>query len=316
MSWISPFQLSQLGILGMNRRNVSYIAEYNERKHFPNVDNKLTTKLLATEAGLAVPELISVVETQHAIQNLEETLGSLTDFVAKPASGSGGKGILVIVGKDKDGNFIKSSGVAITLADVQRHLTNTISGLHSLGGRPDVAFLERRVVVDDYFTPLSHKGVPDIRLIVFKGFPVMGMLRLATKASDGKANLHQGALGVGLDIATGQAVNAIQFDQPVSHHPDTGADLSKITIPHWDSLLKLASQCYEVCELGYLGCDIVLDKTHGPMILELNARPGLSIQLANNRGLVPRLRDLEGQKTRKMSIDARVEYSKEVIATL
>jgi len=41
--------------------------------------------------------------------------------------------------------------------------------------------------------------------------------------------------------------------------------------------------------LGYLGVDIVLDKAYGPMLLELNARPGLAIQVANQAGLRQRL---------------------------
>ena len=292
----------------MNRRNVAYIAEYNDRRNFPLVDNKLTTKMVAREAGLAVPDLIGVVETQHDVARVGETLEDLDEFVAKPAQGSGGKGILVVVGHE-NGAYRKASGEIIQLADIQRHLSNTLSGLHSLGGRTDVAFLERLVKVNPYFHPLSYEGVPDIRLIVFRGFPIMGMLRLATKASDGKANLHQGAIGVGLDIATGKAIRAVQHNELVTHHPDTGADLSTIQIPNWEALLHLAARCYEVTELGYLGCDIVVDETRGPLILELNARPGLSIQLANNAGLLPRLRHIEAGNFRRMAIEDRVTYA-------
>lgn len=309
MSWISPLNLSRTGILGMNRRNIEYIGAYNNRRFFPRVDNKLTTKLLANEEGLAVPELIDVVETQHDIEKVEEKLQALESFVAKPAQGSGGKGILVITHKEDD-HYIKASGAAVTLADVKRHLTNTVSGLHSLGGRPDIAFLEELVHVDPMFDRFSYEGVPDIRLIVFRGFPVMGMLRLATKASDGKANLHQGAIGVGLDISTGDAIQAVMHERLVTHHPDTGADLRDISIPGWDNLLLLAARCFEVCELGYLGCDIVIDRDKGPLILELNARPGLSIQIANNRGLLPRLRRVQRLNTRKMALLERVQYAK------
>lgn len=309
MSWISPGMLKRAGILGMNRRNVSYIGPYNPRRLYRLVDNKLTTKLIAEQEGLAVPKLIAMVNTQHEIEMVQDTLKDLTEFVAKPAQGSGGKGILVVVGHDGD-QYRKSSGGLIGIADVKRHLTNTISGLHSLGGRPDVAFLEELVKVDPYFERYSHEGVPDIRLIVFKGFPVMGMLRLATKSSDGKANLHQGAIGVGLDLATGHAIRAVQHDHLVTHHPDTGALLSEIKIPNWDELMHLATRCYDVTELGYLGCDIVIDRNLGPLILELNARPGLSIQLANNTGLLPRLTHLEAMDTRRMGIEKRVDYSR------
>lgn len=309
-SWVNPYQLRRTGILGMNRRNVAYINRYNDRRQYPLVDNKLKTKLLAAEHMLAVPELISVVHTQHDVQSIAAQLDELDEFVAKPAQGSGGKGILVVVGQ-QEGQYRKSSGEMMSLSAVQRHLTNTLSGLHSLGGRTDVAFLERLVKVSDLFSAVSHEGVPDIRLIVFKGFPVMGMLRLATKSSDGKANLHQGAIGVGLDIGSGHAIRAVQNNVLVSHHPDTGADLSHIEVPNWRELLLLAARCYEVTELGYLGCDIVIDKDRGPLILELNARPGLSIQIANNIGLIPRLEHIEAMDTRKLDPETRVDYAME-----
>ncbi len=315
MNWINPLSLRGKGILGMNRRNIEFIGPYNPRRFFPLVDDKLTTKLLATEAGIAIPKLIGVVETQHGIEEIEKTLTNLNEFVAKPAHGSGGKGILVILDKEED-HYKKASGELITLEGIKRHLTNTISGLHSLGGRTDVAFLEELVRVDPMFHPLSFEGVPDIRLIVFRGFPIMGMLRLATKSSDGKANLHQGAIGVGIDIATGRAVQAVQHEQLITHHPDTGADLSQIAIPNWEKLLTLASQCYDVTRLGYLGCDIVLDKTRGPLILELNARPGLSIQIANNIGLLHRLRHIQSVNSRRMSVADRVAYSLENVASI
>jgi len=310
---INPLSLRGNGVLGMNRRNVSYINRYNARRNYPLVDNKLTTKIVATEAGLAVPHLIGVVRTQREIALVQETLEELNEFVAKPAQGSGGKGILVVV-EQAEQEYRKASGEPISLESVQRHLSNTLSGLHSLGGRTDVAFLESLVRVGPYFHQFSHEGVPDIRLIVFQGFPIMGMLRLATRDSDGKANLHQGAIGVGLDIATGKAIRAVMNNALVTHHPDSGVDLSQIEIPDWQALLHLAARCHEVTELGYLGCDIVIDETRGPLILELNARPGLSIQIANNAGLLPRLRLVEEAQIKRMSIEGKVAYAVEQFA--
>ena len=242
-TWINPRQLSQRGVLGMNRRNVAYIGRYNRRDRFPLVDDKLKTKLIAHEAGVHVPELLHVVRAQHEIEEIEEQLAPLSEFVIKPAQGSGGKGILVIESKEDD-VFIKTSGERITLSTVKRHLSNIISGLHSLGGRYDVAIIESLVKVSPLFKNVSYEGVPDIRLIVFQGYPVMGMLRLATTASDGKANLHQGAVGVGLDIGTGFSIAAVQSNRLVETHPDTDADLTHLTVPNWRQLLVLASQCF------------------------------------------------------------------------
>ena len=139
----------------------------------------------------------------------------------------------------------------------------------------------------------------------------MAMMRLSTAASDGKANLHQGAVGVGLCLRTGRALRAVQFNQPIRHHPDTGLDLFELKVPHWDTLLTLAASCYEMSGLGYIGTDMVLDKQRGPMLLELNARPGLAIQIANGRGLVPNLKAVEKLGNTKMTVPQRIAFAKE-----
>ena len=306
MSWIRPRALRKIGVLGMNRRNVAYISRYNDRAHYPLVDNKLKTKLMAGKMGLQVPELLHTITTQHEIEEVSAVLEDLNSFVIKPAQGSGGKGILVIRGRRPEG-YVKSSGELIGVNDIKRHLTNTISGLHSLGGRTDVAIIESLVETTDTFEAVSFEGVPDIRLIVFKGFPVMGMLRLATHESDGKANLHQGAVGVGLDIGSGKAIAAVQHNRLIDAHPDTGAALDEIQVPNWPDLLTLAASCFEATQLGYLGCDIVIDRHRGPLLLELNARPGLSIQIANDEGLLPRLMQIESLDSPFMTVQDRVE---------
>jgi len=311
--WISPWRLRELGVLAMNRRNVDYIGRYNRRDCYPLVDDKLKTKLIAQKAGLMMPQLLFVVRAQHEVQHLSERLEGLCSFVIKPAQGSGGKGILVITevrtAEDGSPRFVKSSGDELTIDAIERYVTNVLSGLHSLGGRVDVAIVEALVRVNPMFSELSYEGVPDIRLIVFKGYPVMGMLRLATEESAGKANLHQGAVGVGLNIANGQSMGAVQHDRPVRYHPDTGADLRQIRIPDWPTLLHLAARCYEVTELGYLGCDIVIDQALGPLLLELNARPGLAIQIANGCGLLPRLRAVEALDPFPVTVSERVLFA-------
>jgi len=272
----SPKKLSAKGVMGMNKRNGAYIGRYNDRSKYPLVDDKLKTKIIAQAHGATVPSLIGVIAHQAEVKRIHEMVKHWSGFVIKPARGSGGKGILVI-SSHSDGIYIKPSGQAINEQDVERHISNALAGLFSLGGKNDVAVVENLIKFDDVaFNGFSYEGVPDIRVIVFKGYPVMAMMRCSTSASDGKANLHQGAVGVGLDIATGRAVRAVQFDHPVTHHPDT-----------------LASSAWEMTGLGYMGTDMVLDKEAGPMVLELNARPGLAIQIANGAGLLPRLQNIE-----------------------
>lgn len=308
MNWlISPRKLRKLGVLGMNLRNIGYVAGHNDRSLFPLVDDKLKTKELALAAGLTVPNLVGVIRYQHEIRHIDHLLHNQAAFCIKPSKGSGGKGILVIHDHD-DQQYFKPNNQALSLTDIKRHTSNILAGLFSLGGQPDKAIIEDLIHFDDHFINYSFEGVPDIRIIVFKGFPVMAMMRLSTADSDGKANLHQGAVGVGIDITRGVASHAVQFDRPIEHHPDTGMPLADIRIPEWRKLLLMAAHCYEMSGLGYLGVDIVLDARKGPMLLELNARPGLAIQIANGQGLMERLRMIEDLDGSPMHSDERVAY--------
>ncbi|WP_299014973.1 alpha-L-glutamate ligase-like protein [uncultured Photobacterium sp.] len=306
----SPFKLRERGIMGMNQRNHSYIGRYNDRSLYPLVDDKLKTKIIAQRAGATVPELIGVIDSQVYVRRIHDMVKDWPAFVIKPAQGSGGKGILVVT-KHKDGVYTKPSGAEINKQDVERHITNTLAGLFSLGGKNDVAMVEDLIQFDDVFDGFSYEGVPDVRVIVFRGYPVMAMMRCSTAASDGKANLHQGAVGVGIDIATGKAIRAVQFDKPVERHPDTGRLLKELAVPNWERLLTLASSAWEMTGLGYMGTDMVLDKYKGPMVLELNARPGLAIQTANGSGLLPRLRHIEnlGSSVEHPTPAERVAYA-------
>lgn len=308
MGWISPRALNRLGMLNMNRRNVDYIARYNERASYPLVDNKLKTKLVVAEYGVKTPRLLQVVREQHEISHFREMAEDLAGFAIKPAKGSGGKGITVITGRDGD-EYIKGSGVRVNAGYLERHLTNILAGLYSLAGTPDVAIVENLVQSEPTLARYSHQGVPDIRIVVFRGYPVMAMLRVATTASDGKANLHQGAIGVGLDLGSGRGLNAVQFNRPTLLHPDTGLALENIQISDWELMLEMAARCYEATGLGYMGVDLVVDANEGPLLLELNARPGLAIQMANGQGLLPRLKTIERLKRPHFTPQERAEFA-------
>jgi alpha-L-glutamate ligase-like protein len=300
--------LRHSGLLGINCRNAKYTLKYNERKRYPLVDDKLLTKKIAVRAELSVPELYAVVEYQHQIRSLPDMLAGHTEFAVKPSRGSGGNGIVVISGRVRE-RLRKTGGQLITFDDFKFHVHNILSGMFSLGGQQDKAMFEYRVRFDPVFEPVTYQGVPDIRIIVFLGVPVMAMVRLPTMMSGGKANLHQGAIGAGIDMAGGRTLNAVWRNEVIEEHPDTGNPVSGIQIPHWERLLRLAAGCYELTGLGYIGVDLVLDATKGPLILELNARPGLNIQLANHRGLVTRLKAVESAGKDLIGIDARVAFA-------
>jgi alpha-L-glutamate ligase-like protein len=236
-----------------------------------------------------------IIDNQGDVRRFASIVEDYDSFVVKPAQGSGGDGILVITGRSrrKRDMFRRSSGLLISEAEIQHHLSNIVSGQYSLSGNPDKALIEYCVHFDPIFAEVSYQGVPDIRVIVYRGYPAMAMVRLPTRASDGKANLHQGAVGAGVDIALGETLTGVLKNDVVEDHPDTGALIARLKIPQWDFILESAARGYEVTGLGYLGVDMVIDRDRGPLMLEMNARPGLNIQIANGTGLSRRVRRID-----------------------
>src|SRR5262249_49489531 len=188
---------------------------------------------------------------------------------------------------------VRHNGEKLGLEAIRQHLTDILSGMYSLGGQPDKAIVQQRIRLHPVFEPIAYKGIPDIRVILYRGEPAMAMLRLPTKRSNGRANLHQGGIGAGIDLASGITHHAIQRNRLVDCHPDTGPPLVGLRVPYRREVLRMARRVAEAVELGYLGVDIVVDARLGPMLLEANARPGLAIQIANGRGLLPRLQAID-----------------------
>ena len=301
--------LRKSGVLGINARNADYILQYNERRNYPLVDDKALTKQVAIQHNVVVPDLYGMIEIQQQVATLPALLAPHSDFVIKPANGSQGEGIMVITGKT-EGLYRKVDGSLVDDEELKFLVTNILSGIYSLGGQPDKALIEYRVQFDPVFEAIAYRGVPDVRIIIFLGVPVMAMVRLPTRMSDGKANLHRGCIGAGIDIATGKTLSAVWRNSIVTEHPDTGNPVSGVDIPQWQKLLEIAAGAYEMIELGYQGIDLVLDKERGPMLLELNARPGLNIQIANREGLAGRLETVKRHEGGFASIAERVAFAR------
>lgn len=302
--WIrTPRELRDMGVVGINMRNGRFLLPNNPRKFYDRVDNKIHTKRLAVERELSVPETYAVVDSPRTAAKIKTQLADRASFVIKPARGSGGKGVLVI-DAHRDGLYYKPSGTALTEAEVRNHVSNILAGLFSLGGQRDKALIEQRIHPATILTRISHQGAPDIRIVLLHGYPVMAMLRAATRESDGRANLHQGAIGIGIDLVTGITFRAIHHGHPITRHPDLDVDLLGIQIPEWNQILEIAVVCQEMTELGYLGVDVMIDEAQGPVMIEVNARPGLAIQMANGIGLLTRLAPVSEQHRRNPNATA------------
>ncbi len=299
MFWLfGARRLAGLGILAMNRRNAACIIDYNPRSLFPIVDDKLRMRNLCLDISVPSPEIYAVVERHSQLRDLSKLLAGPSDFVIKPNRGSAGRGVLVVLGRDGD-RFLRHSGERLSIEDLRQHISDILSGMYSLGGRPDQALVQYRVELHPAFVPIAYKGIPDLRVIVYRERPAMAMLRLPTRESNGRANLHQGGIGAGIDIDTGRTHHAVQHNRFIETHPDTKDSVVGCQVPFWPQVLDMSRKVASAVGLGYVGIDIVVDAKHGPMLLEANARPGLAIQIANARGLRPRLDAIDAEIQRE-----------------
>lgn len=301
-------KLAKAGVLGMNSRNLDFITSYNPRRFYPLVDDKVITKKLAIEAGVTVPELYGVIRYGGEMHIIEEVAEKHRSFVVKPANGSGGGGIMVFNGVAKTG-LRRMNGQIVPWPDVKYHLNNMLSGMFSMGDGSDEVMIEERLVPHSAFSKLAFGGVPDVRVIVFRGIPVMAMLRLPTAESDGKANLHQGGIGAGIDLVSGVTTRGVQHNGAVDLHPDFETPVRDFEVPSWMDILELASRLGHHVGLGYVGVDIVICENKGPTLLELNARPGIAIQTANLRGLRPLLMPIHRLPSIPEDVHERIEIA-------
>lgn len=290
--WAWPRQLRRRGILGINRRNAVCVLPLNPRARYPLVDDKLRTKQVCRLQDIPVPETYAVVRRHGDVRRLETLLVGREQFVVKPAEGSEGRGIIV-VSRSSGGTLETPGGARLTWDDLRHHTATVLSGLYSLAGQADSAIVEQRILPHPLFEGIALGGTPDLRIVLYRHVPVMAMLRLPTRASRGRANLHQGAVAAGVDLVSGKTLGGVCKNRAVAAHPDTGEPIQGRLLPDWEALLMAAMRLADGLELGYLGVDFVLDAARGPVVLEANARPGLAIQVANRCGLLPRLRRVD-----------------------
>jgi len=275
-------------VLGMNARNFLYVRPFNRRKDKLVADDKLATKQRFLEHDVATTGLLAKFTSFDDIRKFDWT--SLPPkFVLKPSHGYGGRGIVVVGKWDGEKGTTKRGTVAITKDQLESEIFGSLDGAHSLNNLPDTAFIEDRVMIHPLFKKISAGGVPDIRVVVCNKIPVMAMLRVPTIYSDGKANLHLGAVGIGIDMRTGITTYGVYKGRSVDRIPGTKTKVHGIKIPNWEKLLTIAVKAQQASRLGFVGIDVVLDKNEGPLVLEVNARPGLSIQVANQASLRTRL---------------------------
>ncbi|MEN3972066.1 sugar-transfer associated ATP-grasp domain-containing protein [Sphingomicrobium sp. XHP0235] len=285
-----------MSVLGMNARN-ALIARVNPRHAIRRVNDKWETKERLAAHGVPVPRTLALIENRDELAHFD--VAALPDaFAVKPNRGRRGEGILLSVARR--GECFVTPGDALFGPDyLVNHVSHILDGEMSLEGAfEDRALIEPLIRTHDSLARLVPYGLPDIRIICYRDTPLIGMARLPTEASGGKANLHQGAVGAALDMGSGTVTRAVDAKRAVTHHPSTGELLVGYKMPFWAELMDAAIRCSAALELGYVGVDLVIDATEGVKVLECNAFPGLEIQNINARGIAQHLRQVRREERR------------------
>jgi len=276
-------------ILGMNARNQLYtLLNSSKAKRFGT--SKYATKVLLENKGIPTAKVFGILGTQEDITDFPwHTMEK--NFVIKPSNGNAGKGILILKKQELDlVHWLDTFSKRISLEEIKLHCNDILEGQYSTYGATPHVIIEERVPIHSKLLKFAYKGTPDIRVIVFNHVPVMAMLRLPTASSEGRANLHQGAIGVGIDMFSGVTTFGITGKgDPISVLPESKRKVNGIKIPSWTQLLTVAVTAADAAELVFSGVDLFIHEELGPLVVELNANPGLSIQLANQAGLRRRL---------------------------
>ena len=170
--------------LGLNRRDRDLVARYNPRRLAHDTIHKLHTKTLLDACDIPVAETLAVYRFPHELRRFVQDAADWTDFVIKPAQGTGGGGVIVVAGREAEA-FLSLGGGRLKPRSLETHLSDILNGVYSLNHRYDEAFVERRLQAHPTLARLSFQGLPDIRVIVFQGIPLMAMLRLATPSLRG-----------------------------------------------------------------------------------------------------------------------------------
>lgn len=294
----------------------AHILGMNSRYHYTKMNpvaaraygfSKLKTKQLLKENNLPSANVYHVFDSFSDLEHITwENIP--VPFVIKPSSGSAGKGVLVIQKYlTQQNKWLDSQKNKLSEEDLSLHVRNILEGEYSTWGTQHRAIVEEMIVAHQTLSKLAVHGTPDIRVVVFNSVPIMAMARIPTKESDGRANLDQGAIALGIDIASGITTHALHGKKKsITHFPNSKKKTRGILIPFWKETLLMAVKAAQAAGYVYMGADLFIHETKGPMIVELNGFPGLSIQLANKAGLKRRIERVEGIDVRNADHGVRI----------
>ena len=290
-------------ILGLNYRNLK-LQVFNKKDAVNFANNKLKTKHFFSVRGIPVPKLMGIFKDREDVNKFD--FANLNkDFVIKPNQGSEGKGIIPF--KERKGDkFITVSNKEYTINELKNHIINITQGIYN-NGYKDIAFFEQRIKNSPELNKITYKGLPDVRVFCYNQIPIMAMLRVPTKESEGRANLAENAMAIGINLSNGEP-NYYYYKGKISKKDPINKNPIK-KIPNFIRVLQVAVKCAQLSKLKLVGCDIAFNEKNEPCLIEINARPGLKIQLANKDSLKERINKIKDLKPKSINESIEIAMS-------
>lgn len=314
-------------ILWINKRNNTYIKEFNPQKGIRLANNKNQTKKFLIQRGIPVPQTLFHFKSRQSWLSFNFNDFHNPTFVIKPNKGSKWTWIFVIkewrkssINNNKDNK--KNSNLSkiinwinvlfqreekildswyefliwntwITEQELKKEVVGIFDGKYSSTNRADTIILEDRLIPWPWFEEFCEYGLADMRVILFNLVPIIAMLRMPTKESWGKANLAQWGIGLWLDIVTGKITSLYRRWQSYTNEfPSEWKHFKNKKIPYWQEIIQYSANAQYFVNIWYLWMDRVITKKW-PKLLEINARAGLEIQNITGKPLLSIMKKIE-----------------------
>ena len=205
------------------------------------------------------------VNTKISLKDFVEKFRDSKRLIYKPRRGSRGNGVQAF--------------------DIDRK--NAKDVFLALAALPE-GIIEQYVVQHPVLNSLSPSSVNTIRIVtissntepVTKDGKMMDVAYAALRIGGGTSivdNFHSGGMVAAIDMETGALItNAADMDGNVfEYHPVTGTKIKGTVIPHFDAAVQMVKDACEEHHLdGYIGWDVAVTED-GPMLIEINLRPGV-----------------------------------------
>lgn len=264
------------------REYLAVINRLNPEPYRKASQHKVLEKGVLTLQGLPTPRFVGYFHAERGRDADGRALGDAVQLQAllaahagqrlcfKPVEGYGGFGFRAL--------DVLPGGTAVRHPFAERPQATEALAAELLSS-PDGWLIEQHQVQHPTLAALNPSSLNTLRLWVLDrgdGPRVTHALLRVGRAGSQVDNTSQGGVVLLVDVATGVTQAGPDVHHPeswVAEHPDSGAQLAGVALPHWPEVLDLAQ--HALCafpHMRFAGLDVAL-APEGPVLIEVNVQP-------------------------------------------